>query len=241
VLGSYEQVESIRRVSSVGAECFVASMPVRTSPAFPLRRPRLQARRSAHRARVRPPQLHPIDAARVSRAHDSALDPIATYVVIEVGDSTHYCLFFLPRPHRVVLDHECGNDVRRVGFEHSHDRARSRRQRCAFVCAEPDGLAEAGRSLASRGALGSRTHLARPDRGVKRAPGAALDVLAGARMPAILCGISFLTPPGEAEALRSDPCRQLWQEASLKKSPATSETPKRARTVLPERANEDVP
>jgi N-acetylmuramoyl-L-alanine amidase len=47
------------------------------------------------------------------------------------------------------------------------------------------------------------------DRGVKRA---LFYVLVGARMPAILCEVSFLSRPAEAEALGTDQYRQLLAE-----------------------------
>jgi N-acetylmuramoyl-L-alanine amidase len=47
------------------------------------------------------------------------------------------------------------------------------------------------------------------DRGVRRAP---LYVLAGARMPAVLCEASFVTQPEEAQALAGDEYRDLLAE-----------------------------
>jgi N-acetylmuramoyl-L-alanine amidase len=65
-------------------------------------------------------------------------------------------------------------------------------------------LAQAVHAAALR--WGRRELPSLPDRGVKQAP---FYVLAGARMPAALCEIAFITRPEEAAALESDSYRDL--------------------------------
>ena len=72
------------------------------------------------------------------------------------------------------------------------------------------------------------------DRGVKRA---LFYVLVGARMPAILCEASFLTRPEEAEALATDPYRQLLADGIAEGIARYVRKVERARTVLAEREN----
>jgi N-acetylmuramoyl-L-alanine amidase len=71
------------------------------------------------------------------------------------------------------------------------------------------------------------------DRGVKPA---LFYVLVGARMPAILCEASFLTRREEAEALATDPYRQLLAEGIAEGIARYVRMVERARTVLAESA-----